>query len=134
MLEFYPQVRATHIAAVALSGALFAIRGLGALAGQAWPKATAVRWSSYAIDTVLLTAALMLVGMLPAAMFANGWLATKLVLLVAYVASGSMALKRSRTARGRRLWFMTAILLYAGMLGIARMHHPLGWVRLLLPG
>ena len=133
MLEFYPQVRATHVAAVVSSGALFALRGLGTLAGQAWPQTAAVRWSSYAIDTVLLTAALMLVGMLPAAMFANGWLATKLVLLVLYVVAGSMALKRSRTSRGRTLWFLAAVLTYTGMLGIARMHHPLGWLRMLLP-
>jgi uncharacterized membrane protein SirB2 len=134
MIEFYPQVRAVHIAAVVTSGLLFAARGIGVLAGGTWPQAAAVRLSSYTIDTVLLTAALMLVTMLPAAMFGNGWLATKLALLMLYVVAGSMALKRSRSARGRRIWFAAAILLYASMFGIARMHHPLGWGLLILRG
>ena len=133
MIEFYSQVRAVHVAAVIASGALFAARGIGVLAGGSWPQAVAVRLSSYSIDTVLLTAALMLVAMLPGAMFANGWLATKLALLVLYVVAGSMALKRSRSALGRRLWFVAAILLYTCMFGIARMHHPLGWGLLMLP-
>jgi uncharacterized membrane protein SirB2 len=134
MFEFYPQIRAVHVTAVMTSGALFAFRGLGILAGQSWPQTAPVRWSSYSIDSVLLTAALMLVAMLPRAMFANGWLVSKLVLLVLYVVAGSMALKRSRTSRGRALWFALAVLLYAGMFGIARMHHPLGWGLLLRPG
>lgn len=132
MLEFYSQVLGVHVAAVAASGSLFAARGLGTIAGQAWPAAPVVRWTGHAIDTVLLSAALMLVAMLPPAIFANGWLTTKLVLLVAYVACGSMALHRSRDRRGRSAWLALAIVLYASMLGIARMHHPLGWA-LLLP-
>ncbi len=133
MIEFYSELRAVHVAAVITSGALFAARGIGVLVGGSWPQAVAVRMSSYTIDAVLLTAALMLVAMLPAAMFANGWLATKLALLVLYVVAGSMALKRSRSTLGRRLWFAAAILLYACMFGIARMHHPLGWGLLMLP-
>jgi uncharacterized membrane protein SirB2 len=134
MLEFYPQVRSVHIAAVMASGALFTVRGIGTLARQAWPQAALARWSSYAIDTVLLTAALMLVTMLPSAMFANGWLTMKLLLLVLYIVAGSMALKRSRTPQVRALWFAAAVLLYAGMFGVARLHHPLGWGLLLKPG
>jgi uncharacterized membrane protein SirB2 len=133
MIEFYTEVRAVHIGAVITSGVLFAARGIGVLTGRSWPQATPVRLSSYTIDTVLLTAALMLVAMLPAAMFGNGWLATKLALLVLYVVAGSMALKRSRSAAGRRLWFAAALLLYACMFGIARMHHPLGWGLKILP-
>ena len=55
------------------------------------------RYLSYSIDSVLLTAALMLVTILPHAMYANGWLTVKLVLLVVYVVLGSFALKRGRT-------------------------------------
>ena len=36
-----------------------------ALAGQRWPRVAPVRYASYAIDTTLLTAALMLVTILP---------------------------------------------------------------------
>ena len=128
MIEFYPQVRAVHISAVLASGALFALRGAGVLSGMRWPLAAPLRYLSYAVDTVLLTAALMLVSMLAAAVFANHWLTVKLVLLVVYVVLGSFALKRGRSARVRALCFGAAVAVYAFIFGIARTHQPLGWL------
>jgi len=128
MIEFYPQIRAVHIGAVLGSGALFAVRGAGVLSGMRWPLAASLRYLSYSIDTTLLTAALMLVSVLPAAVFANHWLTVKLVLLVVYVALGSFALKRGRSARVRGICFAAAVAVYACMFGIARTHQPLGWL------
>lgn len=133
MIEFYPQIRFVHIAFVALSGALFFLRGAGVLAGARWPMLLPVRVASYAIDTVLLTAALMLFTILPGAVFANGWLTTKLVLLAVYVVLGSFALKRARTPRARWLCFAAAAVTYLFMFSIARAHDPLGMLRALLP-
>ena len=126
MIEFYPQIRMVHIVAVLLSGAVFLLRGSGVLAGARWPMALPVRLASYTIDTVLLTAALMLVAVLPSAVFANGWLATKLVLLVVYIGLGTFALKRGRTPRARAVCFVLALAVFGCMLAIARAHHPLG--------
>ena len=128
MIEFYPQIRHIHVMAVLLSGSLFALRGAFALAGARWPQAAPVRYASYAIDTTLLTAALMLVTILPGAMFANGWLATKLVLVVVYVVLGVLAMKRGRTRGVRAGCYAAALLVFATIFGIARMHHPLGWL------
>jgi uncharacterized membrane protein SirB2 len=127
VIEFYPQVRAVHIGAVLASGALFALRGAGVLAGARWSRAATLRYLSYSIDTVLLTAALMLVSMLPATLFANHWLTVKLVLLVVYVVIGSFALKRGSSGRVRAICFAAALAVYATMFGIARAHQPLGW-------
>lgn len=126
MIEFYPQIRMVHIVAVLLSGAVFLLRGSGVLAGARWPMALPVRLASYTIDTVLLTAALMLVAVLPSAVFANGWLATKLVLLLVYIGLGTFALKRGRTPRVRAVCFVLALAVFGCMLAIARAHHPLG--------
>src|SRR5690606_19324635 len=82
---------------VLLSGAIFVVRGAFVLGGMKWPQAMAVKWLSYAVDTALLTAALMLLTILPWAMFGNGWLLAKLALLVAYVVLGVLALRRGRT-------------------------------------
>ncbi len=129
MIEFYPQIKAVHILCVLLSGSLFALRGSLVLAGRnAIAHWAPLRFLSYTIDTALLTAALMLLTMLPAALFANGWLATKLVLLVVYVVLGSLALKRARSPGLRTGCFVAALVVYVAMLGIARMHHPLGWL------
>jgi len=129
MLAFYPQIKAVHVAAVLLSGVLFFTRGLLVQTGwERWAMSGVARYASYSIDTVLLTAALMLVTILPGALFANHWLTLKLALLVVYVAAGTMALKRARTPRERTLSFVAALAVYAAMLGIARAHHPLGWL------
>ena len=128
MIEFYPQIRHVHILAVILSGSLFALRGLGALAGARWPHAALLRYLSYTIDTTLLTAALMLVTILPGAMFANHWLKVKLVLVVVYVVLGVFALRRGRSRAVRATCFAGALLVFIAIIGIARMHHPLGWL------
>ena len=128
MIEYYPQIRAAHLLAVVLSGTLFAARGLGVLAGARWPLHAIVRYSSYAVDTVLLTAALMLVSVLPAATFANHWLMAKLVLVVVYVGLGTLALKRARTPRGRVICYVAALVVFGVVIGIARHHSPLAWL------
>src|SRR5688572_18760680 len=113
MIEFYAQIKWVHVAAVIASGSLFLLRGLLVQAGQ--PKfamAPPVRYLSYSIDTVLLTAALMLLTILPGAMFANGWLTAKLVLIVLYVVLGIFALKRGRTPRVRTICYVIALLVF----------------------
>jgi uncharacterized membrane protein SirB2 len=132
MLAYYLQVKWVHVAAVLASGGLFLLRGLllqfGAARAAMWAP---LRYLSYGIDSVLLTAALMLATMLPAAMFANGWLLTKLLLLPAYIALGSFALRRARTPGLRLGCFLAALAVFATMAGIARAHHPLGWAFLI---
>jgi len=128
MIEFYPAIRHVHILAVILSGSLFALRGIGMLMQSRWQQAPGVRYLSYSIDTVLLTAAMLLVVILPAAMFANHWLSVKLVLIVVYVVLGVFALRRGRTTRIRTVCYFAALLVFAAIVGIARAHHPLGWL------
>ncbi|HZD54132.1 MAG TPA: SirB2 family protein [Woeseiaceae bacterium] len=126
MIEFYLQIKWVHVAAVVASGSLFLLRGLAVQAKARWPMAAPVRYLSYSIDTVLLTAALMLLTILPSAVYANGWLAAKLSLLVVYVVLGTFALKRGRTPIIRLATFAGALMVYGSMVGIARAHHPLG--------
>lgn len=133
MIEFYPQIRFVHIACVVLSGALFLLRGSGVLAGARWPMLLPVRIASYSIDTVLLTAALMLLTILPGGVFANGWLTVKLVLLIVYIVLGSFALKRAKARSTKAGYFTAAVATYLFMYSIARTHDPLGIIRM-LPG
>lgn len=131
MIEFYPQIKAVHIAMVIASGLLFALRGAGVLAGMRWPMRLPVKLLSYTIDTTLLTAALMLFTMLPGAMFENGWLATKIVLLVVYIGLGSYALKRAPTRAAKAVFYVLALATFGYIASVARAHHPLGFLHLL---
>jgi uncharacterized membrane protein SirB2 len=127
MIEFYPQIKWVHVAAVIASGLLFALRGSGVLAGAQWPMFAPLRYLTYTIDTVLLTAALMLATLLHQYPFVHAWLTVKVLLLVGYIVLGSFALKRGRTASVRTACFVAALLVYLFIASVARAHHPLGW-------
>jgi uncharacterized membrane protein SirB2 len=132
VIEYYVQIRSVHIACAIATGVLFAARGALVQAGYAALANHAVtRYLSYAIDTTLLTAALMLLTMLRLSPLATPWLAVKILLLLAYVVLGSYALRRARGERGRKACLIAALLCYGLMLGIARAHDPLGWWRFL---
>jgi uncharacterized membrane protein SirB2 len=132
MLELYPEIKLVHVTFALASGALFLVRGAAVNWGGSWGMVAPVRYLSYAIDIVLLTAALLLLAILPAAVYSNGWLWLKLLLLMAYIGLGTLALKRGRTAAIRRGCFVAAIAFYLAVYMIARSHDPLGPVRSLL--
>jgi uncharacterized membrane protein SirB2 len=134
MIEFYPQLKQLHVGAVFASGSLFLLRGLAVQTGVSWGMAAPVRYLSYSIDTVLLTAALMLWTVLPAAVFANGWLWVKIALLVVYVGLGTFALKRGRTAAVRFACFVGALAVFASMYLVARAHDPLAPLHMIQVG
>lgn len=126
MIQFYPEIKLVHVAAVLASGALFFVRGLVLHLGGSWAMAAPLRYLSYTIDTVLLAAALVLATMLHQYPFVHGWLTMKVVLLVAYVVLGTFALKRGRTHRTRVLCWLFALAVYAFIISVARAHHPAG--------
>lgn len=127
MIEFYAQIKWVHVAMVLSSGALFLLRGLLVQLGRPnWAMSAPLRYLSYSVDTTLLTAALMLLTILPHAMFANGWLWAKLSLLPVYVVLGSFALKRGRSQASRRNFYIAALLVYGFMISVARTHQPAG--------
>jgi len=126
MLEFYPQIKWVHIAAVCASGTLFMLRGLALQAGATWVMSAPLRYLSYTIDTVLLTAALMLTTILHQYPFVNAWLTVKVLLLVLYIGLGSFALKRGSTPSVRRSCWIAAMCVFVVFVTVARAHHPLG--------
>lgn len=128
MIEFYPEIKAVHVAAVIASGSLFATRGALMLARSRLSNHAALRYLSYAIDTTLLTAALMLVTILHQYPFVQGWLTVKVLLLVVYVTLGSLALKRAASRRTQVASFFAAVGVFLLIASVARAHHPLGIV------
>jgi len=122
MIEFYPQIKSIHIAMAITSGLIFALRGAGVLAGMRWPHWLPVRWTSYTVDTALLTAALMLLTMLPGAM----------LLLVVYIVLGVFAIKRGRTRLAKAGFYVAALLTFGMVYSIARAHSPWGFLNAFL--
>lgn len=126
MIDFYLQIKLVHVAAVIASGALFALRGAAALAGAGWTMAAPLRYLSYAIDTALLTAALMLSAILHQYPFVHAWLTVKVLLLVVYIVLGIYAFRVRRSAGARLAAWLAALAVFGFIVSVARAHDPLG--------
>jgi uncharacterized membrane protein SirB2 len=126
MTEYYLVLRNVHIACAILTITLFVLRGSLMLANSAWQQNVVLRYLPHAVDTVLLTTALMLTTVIQQYPFAVSWLTAKVVLLVAYIVLGSIALKRGRTRQVRVVALVAALATVAFLVSVARAHHPLG--------
>jgi len=126
MIEFYPQIKLVHVLCVILSGSLFCARGSMMLAGSRLANHAALRLISYAIDTTLLTAALMLATILYQYPFVQSWLTVKVLLLVVYIVLGVFALRRARTRRTRAICFVAAMAVFLFIVSVAVAHDPRG--------
>jgi len=126
MLEFYPQIKFVHVLCVILSGSLFALRGTLMLAGSRFANHAVARYASYAIDTTLLTAALMLTTILHQYPFVQSWLTVKVLLLVVYIVLGVFALRLGRTRALRAACFVAALAVFAFIVSVAVAHDPRG--------
>lgn len=126
MTEYYLVLRHVHITCAILTISLFVLRGGLMLADSPRQRNVVLLYLPHAVDTVLLTTALMLTTVIRQYPFAVDWLTVKVGLLVVYIVLGSVALKRGRTKRIRVAAFVAALLTFAFLATVARAHHPLG--------
>jgi len=126
MIAFYAQIKLAHVALVLLSGLVFTFRGALVLAGKRWAMAAPVRYFSYGVDTLLLTAGILLLVMLRMNPVTTTWMAVKLSLLVLYILVGTFALKRGRSQRTRAICYVVALGIFVLIYSVARSHSPLG--------
>ncbi len=128
MEPFYLEIRTVHIAAVLTSGALLLLRGLLLnLVDARWVLGAPVRYLSWTIDTVLLTAAMMLTTIIHQFPFIHGWVTMKVVLLIPYILLGYFAL-RARERRTRLFALAGAVTVFGFIYSVARAHNPWGFL------
>lgn len=126
MEAYYFELRVLHIGAVIASGTLFALRGLALnLVTAAWPMKRPVRSLAYAIDIVLLAAALMLTTVVGQYPFVDSWVTAKVLLLILYIFLGYRAL-RGQSLAARWICLAGAIVTLLFIVSVARAHDPLG--------
>ena len=123
----YGTIKSVHVGAAATSLALFVLRGglmlhAPARLGQRW-----VRIVPHVVDTLLLVSALWLAWQLGAP-GTRGWLAAKLVGLVAYIALGTIALKRGKTLSVRLAAFVGALATFGYIVSVAVTKSPHGFL------
>lgn len=103
------------------------LRGIAMWAGLRFATAVPVRYLGYSIDTVLLTAALMLATALHLAPLADPWVTAKVFLVVAYLGVAYVTLNGSRTSRRRRTLVWLALGLFACTYAVARARNSALW-------
>jgi len=120
----YSLLKQLHLTTIAISLALFILRGIWMMADSPRLQARWVRIVPHLNDTVLLASGIALAFTLRLSPLDHGWLAAKLIALVGYIVLGTVALKRGRT-RGKRIaaWF-AALLVFGYMVSVAVAHAP----------
>lgn len=119
----YPLLKTIHVAAATLSIAGFVLRYALMLRDSSALRSRIARTLPHVIDTVLLASALAMawqIGAMP------GWLWTKIVALLVYIALGTVALKRGRTRAARTLAGIAAIAVFGFIVSVALTKSPLG--------
>jgi len=115
----YLAVKHLHMSCVAISGALFLLRGGWMLADSGMLARRWVRVLPHVIDTLLLASAIVLAWWSGQYPLAQSWLTAKLLGLIAYIALGTIALKRGRTRPIRAAAFIGALLCFGYIVGVA---------------
>jgi|SRR5690606_16186370 len=122
----YMLIKHLHVTAAALSILFFVVRAYWSVSENALLQKKFVRIAPHVIDTVLLVAAILLAMMLGSAA-AQPWVLTKIILLIAYVGVGTIAIKRGRTPRTRAIAAIIAVAIFVYIVGVAIRHHPASW-------
>jgi len=126
----YLGVRHSHVAFVSLSITLFVVRAAWILRAPQRLQRPWVRIVPHVVDTLLLLSGVWLAWQLGAAGVA-GWLPAKLLVLVAYILLGAIALRYGRTRNVRVAAAIGALATFAYMASVAETKSPLGFLALL---
>lgn len=121
----YFALKHLHVTFAVLSGALFLLRGVWMMSGSSLLQRRWVRIAPHIVDTLLLASAVTLAVFSSQYPLQQPWLTAKVVALVAYVALGTVALKRGRTQQVRIGAFIAALACFGYILAVAVTRNPL---------
>lgn len=125
----YMALKHSHMLFAAISGLFFLVRGAWMLMESDMLQKKWVKIVPHVVDTLLLVCAIGLCIILGQYPFVESWLTVKVVMLVAYIVLGTIALKRGKTKGIRTLAFFAALASFLFMASVAMAHHPLGFLK-----
>lgn len=99
-MSMYLVVKSVHMLCAVATVLLFTLRVGLDMADQPWRR-TALRWIPHVNDTVLLVAAIALCFITGWTPLVHHWLTAKIVLLIAYIFAGVVALNQQGSATKR---------------------------------
>ena len=120
----YVLLKQLHLTTIALTLALFLLRGVWMVMDSPRLQARWVRIVPHLNDTLLLASGIALAVLLQQYPLVHGWLTAKVLALIAYIVLGTLALKRGKTKTQRVTAWIAALLVFGYMLAVARSHDP----------
>ncbi len=113
--------------------AAFSFLGFGLRAWWMWSESPLLRHRTsrilpHIIDSALLLSAILMLSVYSISPLDNPWLISKIIVLVLYIALGTIALKRGKTQGQRMLAFYLAVLCYGHIVSAALTKSPLGYL------
>lgn len=120
----YFVIKHIHMTAAGLSLLLFVIRAWWSVRESSALQNRWVKTLPHVIDTVLLVAGVVLAAMIGPN---QPWILAKIVLLLAYIGVGTVAIKRGKTPQQRGIAAVVAVAIFLYIVGIAIAHNPLSW-------
>ncbi|HWR77814.1 MAG TPA: SirB2 family protein [Thiobacillus sp.] len=125
----YSLLKQLHLTTIALTLALFVLRGVWMMASSPRLQARWVRIVPHINDSLLLASGISLAVLMQQYPLVHGWLTAKFFALILYIVLGTFALKRGKT-KGRRIaaW-VAALLVFGYMVAVAITHDPLPFLQ-----
>lgn len=127
----YLLLKFSHLALALASISGFATRGYWMLTSSPRLAARLTRIAPHIVDTLFLASGIALVLHLDLPVMRSPWLLAKLIALVIYVVSGSIALRRGSTLQVRAVAFVAALAAFAYIVGAALSKSPASWLAFL---
>ncbi|MDC0598811.1 SirB2 family protein [Gammaproteobacteria bacterium] len=126
-MTLYILLKSIHMGCALLSVTSFIVRGVWMFTGSALLTKKIVKVAPHLIDTIFLLSGLSLVFLIDSGLLGQAWLLTKILLLVVYIALGIVALKPSVNSKIKIAAFVSALLVFIYIVGVAVSKNPASW-------
>ena len=123
-MAYYSLLKQFHLTTIAITLALFVLRGFWMMAASPRLQARWVRIVPHVNDALLLTSGIWLAVLMQQYPLVHGWLTAKLFALICYIVLGTIALKRGKTRGQRIAAWVAALLVFGYMVAVAIAHDP----------
>ncbi len=120
----YSLLKQLHLTTIAITLALFVLRGIWMMTASRRLQARWVRIVPHINDTLLLTSGISLAVLLQQYPLVHGWLTAKFFALILYIVLGTYALKHGKTQGQRIAAWIAALLVFGYMVAVAITHDP----------
>lgn len=124
----YSLLKQLHLATLAITLALFVLRGVWMMTHSPMLQARWVRIVPHVNDTLLLASGIGLAVLIQQYPLLHGWLTAKFFALILYIVLGTFALKRGKTQGQRIAAWIAALLVFGYMVAVAIVHDPLPFI------